>query len=73
MFGIPVISLWGVTHPYAGFVPFGQPNSNQLVSNRGEFPLIPTSIYGNKFPKGYENAMQSIPVSLVVEKAQTVL
>jgi len=73
MFGIPVISMWGVTHPYAGFVPFGQPNSNQLISNRDEFPLIPTSVYGNKFPKGYENAMQSIPTSLVVKKVQAVL
>lgn len=73
MFGIPVISLWGVTHPYAGFVPFGQPNSNQVVSNRDEFPLIPTSIYGNTFPKGYENVMQSIPVDLVVEKIQAAL
>jgi len=73
MFGIPVVSLWGVTHPYAGFVPFEQPNSNQLVSNRDKFPLIPTSVYGNKFPKGYENVMQSIPVSLIVEKIRAVL
>jgi len=73
IFGISVISLWGVTHPYSGFVPYGQPNSNQLISNRDEFPLIPTSVYGNKFPKGYENTMQSIPVSLVVEKVRAVL
>ncbi|OAB80635.1 glycosyltransferase family 9 protein [Cochleicola gelatinilyticus] len=68
MYGIPVVTLWGVTHPYAGFVPFQQPNSNQLVSNRDEFPLLPTSIYGNKFPKGYEKAMDSIPPELVVQK-----
>ena len=24
MYGIPVITLWGITHPYAGFYPFGQ-------------------------------------------------
>ena len=23
MFGIPTITLWGITHPYAGFYPFG--------------------------------------------------
>ncbi len=73
MFDIPVITLWGVTHPYAGFVPFGQPNGNQLISNRDKFPLIPTSVYGNKYPKGYEKAMQSIPVGLVVEKVQSVI
>ncbi|HBC05033.1 MAG TPA: ADP-heptose--LPS heptosyltransferase RfaF, partial [Aequorivita sp.] len=21
MYGVPVVTLWGVTHPYAGFVP----------------------------------------------------
>ena len=68
MFGIPVITLWGVTHPYAGFKPFGQPNANQLVSNRERYPLIPTSIYGNKYPPAYENAMESIPTHLVLEK-----
>lgn len=68
MYGIPVITLWGVTHPYAGFVPFGQPNSHQLISNRETYPLIPTSIYGNVYPEGYEDCMKSIPIALVVEK-----
>lgn len=68
MSGIPVVTLWGVTHPYAGFVPFQQPKTNQIVANRDTFPLVPTSIYGNKFPKGYERAMESIPPELVVQK-----
>jgi len=68
IYGIPVITLWGVTHPYAGFMPFNQPKENQLVSNRDKFPLIPTSIYGNKYPEGYEKAMETIPVELVFEK-----
>ena len=69
----PVITLWGVTHPYAGFVPFNQPNSNQLVADRDQFPLIPTSIYGNEYPKGYEKAMATIPARLVVEKVLEVI
>ena len=68
MYGVPVITLWGVTHPYMGFVPFGQPNTHQIVANREEFPLIPTSVYGNELPAGYDKAMETIPVSLVVEK-----
>ncbi|MDT0555551.1 glycosyltransferase family 9 protein [Patiriisocius hiemis] len=72
MFGVPVLTLWGVTHPYLGFTPFNQPRENQLISNREKYPLLPTSVYGNKYPKGYENAMQSIPVKLVVEKAVAV-
>jgi ADP-heptose:LPS heptosyltransferase len=69
MYGIPVITLWGVTHPYLGFTPYNQPNKNQLISNREKFPLIPTSVYGNTYPEAYENAMKSIPVELVVDKA----
>lgn len=68
LYNIPVLTLWGVTHPYAGFTPFNQPNEHQLVSNREEYPLIPTSVYGNKFPKGYENAMRSISVETVLNK-----
>lgn len=68
MYDIPVITLWGVTHPYAGFVPFNQPNSNQLIADRNQYPLIPTSIYGNKLPNGYDKAMATIPVRLVVDK-----
>ncbi len=67
MFGVPVLTLWGVTHPCLGFTPFQQPASNQIMSNHEMYPLIPTSVYGNKFPKGYSNVMQSIPVSQVVE------
>ena len=68
MYNVKVITLWGVTHPYAGFVPFNQPNSYQLIANRDKYPLIPTSIYGNKYPEIYEKCMESIPVELVVEK-----
>ncbi len=73
MLGVPVITLWGVTHPYAGFTPFQQPNRNQLISNREQYPLIPTSIYGNKFPEGYENVMETIPSSLVLSKIEELI
>ncbi|MGJ8665419.1 MAG: hypothetical protein ACSHW7_03560 [Patiriisocius sp.] len=43
------------------------------MADRDQFPLIPTSIYGNNYPKGYEKAMDTIPVSLVVEKVLGVL
>lgn len=73
MFGVPVITLWGVTHPFAGFVPFNQPENNQLVSDREKYPLIPTSVYGNKFPSGYEDAMKTIAPETVVLKIKEVL
>ena len=67
MFNIPTITLWGVTHPYAGFAPFQQENG-VLVANRKEFPLVPTSVYGNTFPKGYEKAIASIAPTTIVDE-----
>ncbi|WP_435624066.1 glycosyltransferase family 9 protein [Flagellimonas sp.] len=70
---IPVVTLWGVTHPYAGFYPFGQPMENALLSDRGEYPMIPTSVYGNKVPAGYENVMESILPENVINKIKQIL
>ena len=67
MLGVKVVTLWGVTHPFAGFAPFNQPATNSLVANRSEYPKIPTSVYGNKFPKGYELAIQTISVDTVIK------
>lgn len=72
-FGVEVITLWGVTHPYAGFYPFGQPLSNAILSDRGQYPAIPTSIYGNKVPQGYENVMESISEQTIIAKIEEVL
>ncbi|MBS9461253.1 glycosyltransferase family 9 protein [Flagellimonas sp. 389] len=72
-YGIPVVTLWGVTHPFTGFYPFDQPIENALLSDRKHFPLIPTSVYGNKFPKGYGAVMETIMPEDVVEKIRQVL
>jgi ADP-heptose:LPS heptosyltransferase len=66
MLGVKVITLWGATHPYAGFSPFNQPLENALVSDRNLYPKLPTSVYGNKKVEGYENAMRTIPVDKIV-------
>lgn len=68
MLGVKVITVWGVTHPYAGFSPFNQPEDFALLANRNQYPEIPTSIYGNKHLEGYENAAGSISVEAIVEK-----
>ncbi len=73
MYGVKVVTLWGVTHPYAGFAPFNQPENNQLMADREKYPLIPTSIYGNKFPKDYEEAMKTIAPEMVVQKIRELL
>ena len=68
MLGVNVVTLWGATHPYAGFKPFNQPMENCLTSDREKYPLLPTSVYGNKKIIGYEEVMRTIPVEKVVEK-----
>jgi len=68
MLGIRVITLWGATHPFAGFAPFNQPLLNCLVLDREKFPMIPTSVYGNKKVEGYEDAMRTIAVETVIKK-----
>ena len=66
MFGVKTITLWGATHPFAGFFPFNQSFENTLVSDRNLFPKLPTSVYGNKKIKGYKNVMRTIKVEDVV-------
>jgi ADP-heptose:LPS heptosyltransferase len=73
MLGVNVITLWGATHPYAGFSPFNQPIENALVSDRNLYPKLPTSVYGNKKVEGYRDAMRTIPVEKVVSKIQSFL
>lgn len=73
MLGIPVVTLWGATHPFAGFVPFNQPMENALVSDRVLYPLLPTSVYGNKKVEGYENVMRTIDPLTVITKVESFL
>ncbi|NRA93110.1 MAG: ADP-heptose--LPS heptosyltransferase RfaF, partial [Psychroserpens sp.] len=68
MFGVKVITIWGVTHPYAGFYPFDQDTLLAVLADRKQFPKIPTSVYGNVLPEGYDNAIGSISVETIVKK-----
>ena len=73
MLGIPAVTLWGATHPFAGFLPFNQSLDNALVSDRNQYPNLPTSVYGNKRVAGYENAMRTILPEQVVARMEDVL
>ena len=73
LYDIPVVTIWGVTHPFLGFAPFNQPNENQLLADRTKYPLVPTSVYGNTYPDGYEKAIETISPSAIVEKVLSVL
>lgn len=68
MLGVKVVTLWGATHPYAGFLPFNQSLENALTSDRNQYPKLPTSVYGNKIVEGYEDAMRTILPQHVFDK-----
>lgn len=72
-FGVPVVTLWGATHPFAGFGPYMQPPSNSLVPDRNQYPCLPTSVFGKTLPKNYEDCMRSIHPNKVVDKVMEVL
>ena len=73
MLGIKVITLWGATHPYAGFKPFNQPSDYCITADREQFPLLPTSVYGNKKVEGYEDVMRTILPETVVAKIESII
>ena len=67
LMGTPVISVWGATHPYAGFLGYGQ--SEQHVVQLNDLPCRPCSIYGNR-PCRYNDyhCLTGIQPSLIVKK-----
>lgn len=73
MLGVKVISIWGVTHPFAGFSPFNQPEHHALLPDRNKFPLIPTSVYGNKYPDSYIEVSGSISPETVISKIKSII
>ncbi|APY11015.1 ADP-heptose--LPS heptosyltransferase RfaF [Seonamhaeicola sp. S2-3] len=73
MLGIKTVTVWGVTHPYAGFAPFNQPEDFCLLADRTQYPKIPTSVYGNKFPEDYKDAAGSIAPKTIINKIISVI
>ncbi len=64
--GTPVVSVWGATHPYAGFYGYGQKPDNAVQI---ELFCRPCSIYGNKpcYRNNYE-CMELITPEMIVKK-----
>ncbi|QXU44241.1 glycosyltransferase family 9 protein [Pedobacter sp. D749] len=64
--GVPVVSIWGPTHPYAGFLGYGQLESDCI---QVDHPSRPNSIYGNKpCLCGVENCIDLIHPETIVNK-----
>lgn len=64
--GIPVVSIWGATHPYAGFMGWGQSADNIIQT---EMDCRPCSIFGQKrCRRGDHACMHAISPTTVVDK-----
>ena len=44
-----------------------------LYGDREQYPLIPTSVYGKKYPKGYEKAIETITIEEIMAKTEAIL
>jgi len=72
-YGIPVITLWGTTHPCLGYGTYAQPLENSLLPNSKRFPFLPVSIFGNNKIASYERAIDSIEVDTIVQRVSKIL
>lgn len=69
--GIPVVSVWGATHPMAGFLGFNQSEENIIQLN---LDCRPCSIFGNKpCRRGDYACLQNIPPERIVERIITLI
>ena len=67
----PVVSVWGATHPYAGFMGWGQ-NTENII--QVDLDCRPCSIYGQKpCKRGDFACMNMIKPETIVEKINTLL
>lgn len=66
LYGVPVLSVWGATHPYAGFLGYGQ--SPDSVVQRDDMPCRPCSIFGNKPCRLGRTPCLDIEPPVIVEK-----
>jgi ADP-heptose:LPS heptosyltransferase len=66
--GVPVISVWGATHPFAGFTGWRQQAVNNIQLN---LPCRPCSVFGNKSCFRRDYACMNIPEEIIIEKITT--
>nr|AIA86245.1 CAZy families GT9 protein [uncultured Prevotella sp.] len=69
--GTPVVSIWGATHYYAGFMGWGQHPEN---ATEVSLSCRPCSIFGNKacFRKDYA-CLQRITPDMIVSKIEKIV
>lgn len=73
MLEIPVLSLWGATHPFYGFHPWQQGIDHALLADLKQYPTLPCSMNGKKIHPGTEDCMRSIKPEMIVAKLEELL
>ena len=69
--GVPVVSIWGATHPDFGFYPQQQDHANALCAN---LPCQPCSAFGQKPCRyGDYRCLTAITPEMVFDKIQQIL
>ncbi|WP_303912775.1 glycosyltransferase family 9 protein [Bacteroides mediterraneensis] len=69
--GVPVVSIWGATHPYAGFMGWGQSETNVIQVS---LPCRPCSIFGNKpCLRGDYACLNQITPRQIIQKVESFL
>lgn len=67
----PVVSIWGATHPYCGFLGWNQKESNMIQL---DMPCRPCSVFGNKpcYRKDYA-CLNNITPQEIINKVEEVI
>jgi len=69
--GTPVVSIWGATHPMAGFLGYNQKEENIIQT---DLDCRPCSIFGNKkCHRGDYACLQNIPLERIVDRITTLI
>ena len=68
--GTPVVSIWGATHPYCGFLGWKQPYENIV---QAELDCRPCSVFGDKpcYRKDYA-CMSAISPDTIIAKIRSI-
>jgi hypothetical protein len=68
---VPVVSIWGPTHPYAGFYGFNQDPANAIQT---DLSCRPCSVFGNKNCwRGDHACMQNISPEMVIKQVKKII
>ena len=73
LFGVDVVTIWGATHPNAGYGPLNQPKENSIIPDLNKFPNLPVTIYGDNCPANYEEAINSIQCKEILNRLNKVI